>query len=165
MQLQDGRRTRTVRRDQRESSLHITGGRTCIRTTDLFLVSWRQERANERAAPAVDFVVAAHPVALFRHGTVDYGFLDEAGRRVTLREVVANNRRAIARVAPRDDQGDYVVALADQRRVAKTQKTVERRNEAPISPPRPRPPAGGPRRVPGTSCLGSTGTGKGGCLT
>ena len=156
MQLQNGRKTRTVRRDQRESSLRITGGRTCIRTTDLFLVSWRREKASERAAPGVDFVVAAHPVALCRHGTVDFGFLDEAGRRVTLREVVASNRRAVAKVAPRDDQGDCVMAPADQRRVTKTQKTMERRSESPISPSRPRPPAGGPGHGPDSTTLRST---------
>lgn len=42
---------------------------------------------------------------------IGYGFLDQAGRRVTLREVDSGNWRAVADVAPRDDQRGYVAAL------------------------------------------------------
>ncbi|HEX5597023.1 MAG TPA: GNAT family N-acetyltransferase [Micromonosporaceae bacterium] len=43
---------------------------------------------------------------------IDYGFLDKNGRRVTLRPVDDNNWRAVADIAPEDDQRDYVPALA-----------------------------------------------------
>lgn len=43
---------------------------------------------------------------------IDSGLSDRAGRRVTLREVDDANWRAIADVAPRDDQRDHVAALA-----------------------------------------------------
>lgn len=43
---------------------------------------------------------------------IDYGFTDKAGRRVTLREVDGENWRAVADVAPLDDQRSYVAATA-----------------------------------------------------
>ena len=43
---------------------------------------------------------------------VDHGFLDATGRHVTLREVDAENWRAVADVAPGDDQRAFVAALA-----------------------------------------------------
>lgn len=43
---------------------------------------------------------------------IDSGLLDRAGRRVTLRPVDDDNWRAVADVAPRDDQRAWVAALA-----------------------------------------------------
>ncbi|MER7332415.1 MULTISPECIES: GNAT family N-acetyltransferase [unclassified Micromonospora] len=43
---------------------------------------------------------------------IDSGTLDRAGRRVTLRPVDDDNWRAVADVAPRDDQRAWVPALA-----------------------------------------------------
>ncbi|MFI5485248.1 GNAT family N-acetyltransferase [Micromonospora echinaurantiaca] len=43
---------------------------------------------------------------------IDSGERDRAGRRVTLRPVDDDNWRAVADVAPRDDQRDWVPALA-----------------------------------------------------
>ncbi|WP_200209032.1 GNAT family N-acetyltransferase [Micromonospora coerulea] len=43
---------------------------------------------------------------------IDSGLRDRAGRRVTLRPVDDANWRAVADVAPRDDQRDWVPALA-----------------------------------------------------
>jgi diamine N-acetyltransferase len=43
---------------------------------------------------------------------IDSGLLDRAGRRVTLRPVDDDNWRAVADVAPRDDQRAWVPALA-----------------------------------------------------
>ena len=45
-------------------------------------------------------------------GVIDQGVVDRAGRRVTLVEVSDTNWRAIADVAPRDDQRDFVPASA-----------------------------------------------------
>ena len=42
---------------------------------------------------------------------IDAGHLDRAGRRVTLRPVDDDNWRAVADVAPRDDQRRFVAAL------------------------------------------------------
>ncbi|MEU5939188.1 GNAT family N-acetyltransferase [Micromonospora sp. NPDC047548] len=43
---------------------------------------------------------------------IDSGLRDRAGRHVTLRPVDDDNWRAVADVAPRDDQRDWVAALA-----------------------------------------------------
>ncbi|MFF8291212.1 GNAT family N-acetyltransferase [Streptomyces sp. NPDC016309] len=43
---------------------------------------------------------------------IDYGLHDATGRPVTLHEVTDDNWRAVADVAPRDDQRTYVPALA-----------------------------------------------------
>ncbi|MFI5653950.1 GNAT family N-acetyltransferase [Streptomyces anulatus] len=43
---------------------------------------------------------------------IDHGHTDSAGRPVTLHEVDADNWRAVADSAPRDDQRDWVPALA-----------------------------------------------------
>ncbi|MBW4705482.1 MULTISPECIES: GNAT family N-acetyltransferase [unclassified Micromonospora] len=43
---------------------------------------------------------------------LDSGFTDRTGRRVTLRPVDDDNWRAVADLAPRDDQRDWVPALA-----------------------------------------------------
>lgn len=43
---------------------------------------------------------------------IDYGHLDRTGRRITLRAVDDDNWRAVADVAPEDDQRRYVAALA-----------------------------------------------------
>lgn len=43
---------------------------------------------------------------------IDHGHLDRTGRRVTLRPVDDDNWRAVADVAPRDDQRRFVAALA-----------------------------------------------------
>ncbi|MGY0007494.1 GNAT family N-acetyltransferase [Micromonospora sp. I033] len=43
---------------------------------------------------------------------IDSGLRDRAGRRVTLRPVDDDNWRAVADVAPRDDQRNFVPALA-----------------------------------------------------
>ncbi|SCL51173.1 diamine N-acetyltransferase [Micromonospora citrea] len=43
---------------------------------------------------------------------IDSGLLDRAGRRITLRPVDDDNWRAVADVAPRDDQREWVAALA-----------------------------------------------------
>ncbi|MGW7094556.1 GNAT family N-acetyltransferase [Streptomyces sp. NPDC054874] len=46
------------------------------------------------------------------HGHIDHGHTDRTGRPVTLREVDADNWRAVADSAPHDDQRDWVPALA-----------------------------------------------------
>jgi diamine N-acetyltransferase len=43
---------------------------------------------------------------------ISYGFCDKAGRCVTLRQVDDENWRAVADIAPRDEQRRYVPALA-----------------------------------------------------
>ncbi|MEU2821558.1 MULTISPECIES: GNAT family N-acetyltransferase [unclassified Streptomyces] len=43
---------------------------------------------------------------------ITYGHTDRSGRQVTLHEVDADNWRAVADCAPRDDQRDWVPALA-----------------------------------------------------
>ena len=43
---------------------------------------------------------------------IDYGFTDRRGRPVRLRPVRADNWREVADVAPRDDQREFVFALA-----------------------------------------------------
>ncbi|MFH9608154.1 GNAT family N-acetyltransferase [Streptomyces sp. NPDC017448] len=43
---------------------------------------------------------------------IDHGHIDRTGRPVTLRAVDADNWRAVADSAPRDDQRDWVPALA-----------------------------------------------------
>jgi diamine N-acetyltransferase len=43
---------------------------------------------------------------------IGYGLVDKTGRRVTLRPVDGENWRAVADIAPRDDQRSYVPALA-----------------------------------------------------
>lgn len=42
---------------------------------------------------------------------IDHGFTDRSGRAVSLRPVGADNWRAVADLAPRDDQRDFVAAL------------------------------------------------------
>ncbi|GAA3827015.1 GNAT family N-acetyltransferase [Streptomyces phyllanthi] len=43
---------------------------------------------------------------------IDHGLQDRAGRRVTLREIGDGNWRAVADIAPRDEQRGFVPALA-----------------------------------------------------
>ncbi|WP_326657680.1 GNAT family N-acetyltransferase [Streptomyces sp. NBC_00385] len=43
---------------------------------------------------------------------IDYGFFDRPGRRVTLREVGAENWREVADIAPLDNQRSHVPAMA-----------------------------------------------------
>ncbi len=45
-------------------------------------------------------------------GVIDQGLLDRAGRRISLREVGEENWRAVADVAPFDEQRGFVAALA-----------------------------------------------------
>lgn len=55
---------------------------------------------------------------------IDGGHLDRAGRRVTLRPVDDDNWRAVADVAPRDDQRRFVAALGARYLLLSTRSEV-----------------------------------------
>ncbi|SCL24501.1 GNAT family N-acetyltransferase [Micromonospora inyonensis] len=55
---------------------------------------------------------------------IDHGLHDRTGRRVTLRDVDDENWRAVADIAPRDDQRAYVAALAARYLLLSTRENV-----------------------------------------
>ncbi|MEU4569595.1 GNAT family N-acetyltransferase [Micromonospora sp. NPDC023956] len=57
---------------------------------------------------------------------IDHGLCDRTGRRVTLRDVDDENWRAVADIAPRDDQRGFVAALAARYLLLSTREDVWR---------------------------------------
>jgi diamine N-acetyltransferase len=103
------------------ASSSASAGWKAVKSSRAVVNDTRMSRRTNAARPSMTHPPASssaeigswhHNAEAYDLPMIDYGLLDKTGRRVTLRAVDEENWRAVADIAPRDDQRSFVAALA-----------------------------------------------------